>query len=78
MGHGKPPSISPNGPDRDGAFILCGRDKNEHVCDLTRNQTARCVTGVPTFVVGDRAVVGAQPYEALEKLVVEAGAELRH
>jgi len=36
------------------------------------------VTGVPTFVVGDQAVVGAQTYEALEKLVVEAGAELRH
>jgi predicted DsbA family dithiol-disulfide isomerase len=27
------------------------------------------VTGVPTFVIGDRGVVGAQPYEALERLV---------
>ena len=27
------------------------------------------VTGVPTFVVGDRGVVGAQPYEALEQLL---------
>jgi predicted DsbA family dithiol-disulfide isomerase len=27
------------------------------------------VTGVPTFVIGDRGVVGAQPYEALEELV---------
>jgi predicted DsbA family dithiol-disulfide isomerase len=27
------------------------------------------VTGVPTYVVGDRGVVGAQPYEALEELV---------
>jgi predicted DsbA family dithiol-disulfide isomerase len=27
------------------------------------------VTGVPTFVLGDRGVVGAQPYEALEQLV---------
>ena len=27
------------------------------------------VTGVPTFVVGDRGVVGAQPYETLEELV---------
>jgi predicted DsbA family dithiol-disulfide isomerase len=27
------------------------------------------VTGVPTFVVGDRGVVGAQPYETLERLV---------
>jgi len=29
------------------------------------------VTGVPTFVVGQRGVVGAQPYEVLEQLVVE-------
>ena len=36
------------------------------------------VTGVPTFVVGDRAVVGAQPYEALEALVVGAGAKAKH
>jgi predicted DsbA family dithiol-disulfide isomerase len=27
------------------------------------------VTGVPTFVVGNRGVVGAQPYETLEELV---------
>jgi predicted DsbA family dithiol-disulfide isomerase len=27
------------------------------------------VTGVPTFVIGERGVVGAQPYEALEQLV---------
>jgi predicted DsbA family dithiol-disulfide isomerase len=27
------------------------------------------VTGVPTFVVGNRGMVGAQPYEALEELV---------
>jgi predicted DsbA family dithiol-disulfide isomerase len=27
------------------------------------------VTGVPTYVVGDRGVAGAQPYEALEELV---------
>ncbi len=33
------------------------------------------VTGVPTFVAGRRAVVGAQPYEALEELVVRAGAK---
>jgi predicted DsbA family dithiol-disulfide isomerase len=30
------------------------------------------VTGVPTYVVGDRGVVGAQPYEALEELVKTA------
>jgi predicted DsbA family dithiol-disulfide isomerase len=32
------------------------------------------VTGVPTFVIGRRGVVGAQPYEALEQLVKEAKA----
>jgi predicted DsbA family dithiol-disulfide isomerase len=33
------------------------------------------VTGVPTFVAGGNRVVGAQPYEALERLVQAAGAE---
>jgi predicted DsbA family dithiol-disulfide isomerase len=33
------------------------------------------VTGVPTFVVGRQGVVGAQPYEALEELVLKAAAE---
>jgi predicted DsbA family dithiol-disulfide isomerase len=30
------------------------------------------ITGVPTFVIGHRGVVGAQPYEALEQLVKES------
>jgi predicted DsbA family dithiol-disulfide isomerase len=30
------------------------------------------VTGVPTFVVGNQGVVGAQPYEVLEQLVQRA------
>jgi predicted DsbA family dithiol-disulfide isomerase len=33
------------------------------------------VTGVPTFVAGRQGVVGAQPYEVLEKLLQDAGAE---
>ncbi len=33
------------------------------------------VTGVPTFVAGGRGVVGAQPYEALEQLLNQAGAK---
>ena len=32
------------------------------------------VTGVPTFIAGGFGVVGAQPFEALEKLIKEAGA----
>jgi predicted DsbA family dithiol-disulfide isomerase len=35
------------------------------------------VTGVPTFVAGQRGVVGAQPYEMLERLVTMAGAAKR-
>lgn len=35
------------------------------------------VTGVPTYVAGDAAVVGAQPYEVLEQLVLRAGARPR-
>jgi len=35
------------------------------------------VTGVPTFAAAGRGVVGAQPYEALEKLVLAAGAKPR-
>jgi predicted DsbA family dithiol-disulfide isomerase len=30
------------------------------------------ITGVPTFVIGNRGVVGAQPYEVLEQLVRES------
>ena len=32
------------------------------------------ITGVPTFVAGRQGVVGAQPYETLERLVQQAGA----
>jgi predicted DsbA family dithiol-disulfide isomerase len=35
------------------------------------------VTGVPTFVAGGRGVVGAQPYEALESLLKQVGAEAK-
>ena len=35
------------------------------------------VTGVPTFVINGHGVVGAQPYDALEKLVTQSGAERR-
>ncbi len=35
------------------------------------------VTGVPTFVSDGRGLVGAQPYESLKQLVVEAGAKRR-
>ena len=35
------------------------------------------ITGVPTFVVGGHEVVGAQPYDVLERLMTTAGAARR-
>jgi predicted DsbA family dithiol-disulfide isomerase len=35
------------------------------------------ITAVPTFVVGNQGVVGAQPFESLESLVVKGGAARR-
>jgi predicted DsbA family dithiol-disulfide isomerase len=36
------------------------------------------ITGVPTFVAGGRGVVGAQPYETIERLLQMAGVTRRH
>ena len=35
------------------------------------------ITGVPSFVAGNRKVTGAQPYEVLEQLLLAAGAVYR-
>jgi len=35
------------------------------------------ITGVPSFVAGNQKLVGAHPYEILEKLVIAAGAKTR-
>ena len=35
------------------------------------------ITGVPTFVIAGKGLVGAQSYEALARLVEEAGAKKR-
>jgi len=35
------------------------------------------VTGVPTYVVGQQGIVGAQPYEAIEQLLLAEGAQAR-
>jgi predicted DsbA family dithiol-disulfide isomerase len=42
-----------------------------------RRASMFAVTGVPTFVINGRGVVGAQPYDALEQLVTQSGAERR-
>ena len=35
------------------------------------------ITGVPSFVAGNQKLVGAHPYEILEKLVIAAGAKAK-
>jgi len=35
------------------------------------------VTGIPTFVIGDRGVVGCQPYDVLARFAESAGARKR-
>ena len=52
------------------------RFKDQVDVDWTQSRQVG-VTGVPTFVAGGYGVVGAQPYEILEKLVEHAGAKKR-
>ena len=49
--------------------VLEGRTMSSAVDADWRRSRELGVTGVPTFVVGNRCVVGAQPFEVLERLV---------
>jgi predicted DsbA family dithiol-disulfide isomerase len=64
-------------PEDEALDVLTSR----HFRDAVDADWVRCrnlgVTAVPTFVVGHRGIVGAQPYEVLETLVVEGGAAKR-
>jgi predicted DsbA family dithiol-disulfide isomerase len=59
----------------DAREVLESRRFQDAVDADWRRSQALGITGVPTFVAGDRAAVGAQPYEVLERLVIEAGAK---
>lgn len=50
-------------------WVLTERTFREHVDRDWQRSRHLGVTGVPTFVVGHRGVVGAQPYEVLADLV---------
>jgi predicted DsbA family dithiol-disulfide isomerase len=64
----------------DGAAAQASLEARRHRADVD-DDWARSrslgVTGIPTFVADFNAVVGAQPYETLEALVIRAGAKLR-
>lgn len=57
--------------------VLRERGRREAVDADWSRARAMGVTGVPTYVAGRSAVVGAQPYETLERLVAAAGARRR-
>ena len=56
-------------PDKEAQKVLETGAFREAV-DLDWSRAYRMgVTAVPTFVIGQRAMVGAQPYEALEEFM---------
>lgn len=60
--------------DRAGEILRSRRYREAVSADWERSRQLG-VTGVPTYRAGDAEAVGAQPYEVLEKLVQEAGAQ---
>ena len=64
-------------PDEARAVLAERRFKAAVDADWQRSRDYG-ITGVPTFVANGRGVVGAQPYEILERLVVVAGGTPRH
>ena len=58
------------GLDRDAAEEMIRKRSFRDAVDADwKRAHERGVTGVPTFVSGNRGLVGAQPYEALEQLI---------
>lgn len=56
-----------------GAREVLEKRTHRAAIDADWAKSRQCgVTGVPTFVIGNNGVVGAQPYEALEQLVQQA------
>ena len=64
-------------PEGEARDVLLSRRFREAVDTDWRRCKELGVTAVPTFVVGNEGVVGAQPYEVLERLIVAGGAVQR-
>ena len=63
-------------PER-AAEVLEARTHREPIDQQWHRARSLGVTGVPTFVIARRGVVGAQPFETLDALAREAGARPR-
>ena len=57
--------------------VLVSRSFSDSVDEDWEKSRQYGVTGVPTFVAGRQGVVGAQPYEMLEKLMQANGVKCR-
>ena len=64
-------------PRQDAEAVLRDRTFKDAVDRDWEKSRQYGVTGVPTFVAGHKGVVGAQPYEVIERLLIEAGAVRR-
>jgi predicted DsbA family dithiol-disulfide isomerase len=66
------------GLDADQASeVLAGHQMRDAVDADWQRSRELGVTGVPTFVLGGRGITGAQPYEVLERMLVDAGTARR-
>ncbi len=64
-------------PEKEARSVLERRTYREAVdADWSRSHEIG-ITGVPTFVIGNQAAVGFQPYEALDQLLKSCGAKKR-
>jgi predicted DsbA family dithiol-disulfide isomerase len=62
-------------PVEEAAIVIEERTFKQSVDEDWGRSQSSGVTGVPTFVAGGYGVVGAQPYDVLEKLVAHVSAE---
>lgn len=63
--------------EQEARSVLESRTFKEAVDEDWARSHSLKITGVPTFMVGRRATVGFQPYEALEQFLINCGAQNR-
>jgi predicted DsbA family dithiol-disulfide isomerase len=64
-------------PADDARRVLTERTFKRAVDDDWETARHYGITGVPSFIAGNQKLVGAQPYEVLERFAIAAGAQRR-
>ncbi len=62
-------------PEKEARSVLASRTYKEAVDEDWSRSHKLGITGVPTFVMGNQATVGFQPYEVLEQFLKSCGAK---